>query len=228
MRSALLQQVQATPVRATPSYRFFFHTHRLAASLSGTFVAVFLLGTTAFAAQGALPGDVLYPVKIHLNEAVTEAVAVSDEAKATWNASVAEERVKEAEKLAVAGKLSSSTVAQLKSSFDNHAERVVALTRKVHEKDPEKSSKISEDFSASLDVHSDVLAGIGQPIDIQAVTAPAAKVMSATEIAPSVQVEDDASKSFSDHVRARAAEIRQDERQDRINDRGNEGEDERN
>lgn len=37
-------------------------------------VAALLGGGTSFAAQGTLPGDLLYPVKVGFNERITEAV----------------------------------------------------------------------------------------------------------------------------------------------------------
>src|SRR3989338_8750977 len=63
-----MRQVRAQP--AIPSYESglsgFFVRHSMPA-----FAAVFVLiigGGPAAAAEGALPGDILYPVKVHVNE----------------------------------------------------------------------------------------------------------------------------------------------------------------
>lgn len=228
MRSALLDAMEAstaTPSKAPPSRSFLFHSRRFTAALSGTFAGVLLLGTTTFAAQGALPGDPLYPVKIHVNETAFGVAAVGDEAKAKWNASVAEERVKEATQLALAGKLSSRTVAELESDFDDHAQKVVSFAKKVREKDPKKSSKISEDFSSSLEKHSDVLAEIGRPASLAQAAAPVAKMMAIStseEEEEDTNLDDDSPKKFSDHIRARSKEIRDNERQSREEERDRE------
>ena len=62
-------------------------------SASFALLLVFVLGGgTAYAAQGALPGGLLYPVKVYVNESVAEALATSPEAKLSFHASRAEER----------------------------------------------------------------------------------------------------------------------------------------
>src|SRR3989338_9283268 len=50
----------------------------------------------SYAAQGALPGDALYAVKVRVNEPVLGALALSSSQKAEWAMRVAGERLKEA------------------------------------------------------------------------------------------------------------------------------------
>lgn len=54
----------------------------------------------SYAAEGSLPGDTLYPVKIGVNEPVREVLAVTPRAKAVWAARRVERRLEEAEALA--------------------------------------------------------------------------------------------------------------------------------
>src|SRR3989339_1139174 len=57
-------------------------------------VAVFLLsGGAAAAAEGSLPGDFLYPVKIHVTEEVRAYLADSDEERALWEVIRTERRI---------------------------------------------------------------------------------------------------------------------------------------
>ena len=53
-------------------------------------------GGVSIAAEGALPGDGLYPVKISINEKVVAAFSVSVDAAANWEARLAERRLEEA------------------------------------------------------------------------------------------------------------------------------------
>src|SRR3989338_7473764 len=91
-RALLSEYVKMRPVRAQPaipSYESglsgFFVRHSMPA-----FAAVFVLvigGGTAAAAGGALAGDILYPVKVHVNEEMRATLATTPKAKADWHVS---------------------------------------------------------------------------------------------------------------------------------------------
>jgi hypothetical protein len=68
---------------------------RPAALVAGTLV-IFLVSGTSFAAEAALPGSPLYPVKVNVNEEVRAALALTPEAKADWDITRAERRLEEA------------------------------------------------------------------------------------------------------------------------------------
>src|SRR5262245_60533234 len=63
-------------------------------------LALLFTGGVSFAAEKTVPGDLLYPVKVGVNEEVRGWVALSDHAKASWDARVASRRLEEAEELA--------------------------------------------------------------------------------------------------------------------------------
>lgn len=77
-------------------------------------------GGTSFAAQSALPGDFLYPVKVEINENVESAFAVSNKSEATLQAKLVEERLSEAEKLAVKGTLTNEASLELRNRIEAH------------------------------------------------------------------------------------------------------------
>ena len=89
-------------------------------------VLVLLMGAgTSYAAEGALPGDTLYPVKTQVNERIATAIAVTPEAKARVDAARVARRLAEADTLAASGALSTSTqaivdegIAQAADDFD--------------------------------------------------------------------------------------------------------------
>src|SRR3989344_949142 len=87
-------------------------------------VAVFIAGGgVSLASENSLPGDLLYPVKVYVNEEVRAAFSASAESKAGWEARRAERRLEEAERLAVQGKLDEPTEASVEAAFQKHAKR---------------------------------------------------------------------------------------------------------
>lgn len=89
---------------------------------------ILILGSgTAYAAQGALPGSPLYPVKVNVNDAVRVALATTPQQKALANAAVAQERLDEAQALEAQGRLDATTTAELQQNFDEHAAIAIAL-----------------------------------------------------------------------------------------------------
>ncbi|MDP3735657.1 MAG: DUF5667 domain-containing protein [bacterium] len=122
-------------------------------------IALLVGGGTSFAAGSALPGDVLYPVKIGVNEEVGSFLAFSDEAQARFDARRAENRLEEAEKLAAKGRLDAEASAQIESRFESHTkafeEGVAAVAAK---KNSPSSFEMHSNFEASLGAHEQVLA----------------------------------------------------------------------
>lgn len=63
-----------------------------------------LVSGTSYAAEGSLPGDFLYPIKVNMNEEVRGLFVFSVNARAGWEVARVERRLEEAEHLAVRGK----------------------------------------------------------------------------------------------------------------------------
>jgi hypothetical protein len=78
------------------SNRSSFHKPMAAAFAA----ALLIVGGVSVAAEGSLPGDVLYPVKVSINERVVDLAAVSEKADVRWETKVAERRLDEVKKLA--------------------------------------------------------------------------------------------------------------------------------
>lgn len=122
-------------------------------------IALLLGGGTTFAAEQSLPGDVLYPVKVSVNEGVRGWFAVSDGAEARLNARLAERRLEEAEELASDDRLDDSTRSEVESRFRMHAEKIKEAVNNLDD-DPDKRSEvfgISSDFEASLRAHEGII-----------------------------------------------------------------------
>jgi hypothetical protein len=134
MRVSLYEAMKQAPadvqeVRVSRAVRSTYVWFSPRFALPVAVVLVMGLGTgTAFAAQGALPGDMLYPVKINVNEAVEVALAGTPAQKATTEEHIAERRVAEAQTLAAQGRLDATTTQELEDNFDEHASRALAFT----------------------------------------------------------------------------------------------------
>jgi hypothetical protein len=124
-------------------------------------------GGATFAAEGALPGDLLYPMKIYVNESVQGVLKVGDARKAKWEAEKTVRRLEEAESLATEGRLSTTTIEAIKvhveesvSEFHVIVER--ARERETSEEEKEEIEHVHADFDATLDTHAQILSTMGE------------------------------------------------------------------
>jgi hypothetical protein len=153
MRIALRAAMHAPSGPVPSPYHFFFSRALVPLSLV---LVLAVGGGTAYAAQGALPGDALYPVKRAVNERVEGALALSREAKAKFDARVASRRLAEASALSSKGHLSDDVEAELAADFDAHAEKLI---RRIEE-EPEASIEETRSLAASFE---DELAAYAPP-----------------------------------------------------------------
>lgn len=140
-----------------PQNTFFMHP-----ALAGLMIVFVAGGGTSYAAADALPGDLLYPFKIHVNEGIAQALAISQEAKANQNAELAVRRLEEAETLASEGRLNSEVRADIEARFEEHAEQFEGKAAALIEKD-EKIESIADaqsNLEASLRAHAAILADL--------------------------------------------------------------------
>ncbi|MBI4122071.1 MAG: hypothetical protein HY461_01945 [Parcubacteria group bacterium] len=123
--------------------------------------ALLVGGGTSFAAAGSLPGDTLYPVKVHVNEEVRAWFAVSSVSQAQWDAHRAERRLDEAARLAAEGRLTAEASADIEARFAAHARAVQDRAARLEAKqDTHASLGVRSDFEASLKAHERVLANL--------------------------------------------------------------------
>ena len=93
------------------------------------FVAVSTI--TTWAAEGALPGDVLYSVKIKINEEVRGLLAFNPIAKVELEARRVATRLAEAEQLATKGKLNEATGREVTARLEQHASKVKTMVAEL-------------------------------------------------------------------------------------------------
>lgn len=128
-------------------------------SMIATLLMVLVLGGgTSFAAERALPGDILYPAKVNINEEVRGWLAVGNESQVEWDARRAERRLEEAEKLMAEGKLDAETEAELQTRFEKHVASFRENAEDLEEKQKAKSFEAYSNFEAALQAHERILA----------------------------------------------------------------------
>lgn len=130
MRHLLDQYMDAHPLEGMRS-PFLFYASRSAAA----FAVLLVVTGTSYAAENALPGDILYPIKTQINEKVSGALALSPSAKAAWHAEVATTRLHEAQQLASEDRLTTHTSEMLQGDLDGHASAAASIAADLPEDD---------------------------------------------------------------------------------------------
>lgn len=123
-------------------------------------------GSVAFAAEGTLPGYLLYPVKTEVNERVRGAVAFTSQSKAAWEVRLVERRLEEMEKLA-ARPLSSEAKEATQKNLERYAERVkdrVVLFE--NKKDIASATATTEQFMKVLRAHDVAAEGLRKKMHV--------------------------------------------------------------
>lgn len=144
-----------TPIKTAWIELYVFSRKSLAGILA---VALLFSGTgISYAAEGSAPGDILYPLKVEVNEPIVTALSVTVEDKASWNALRAERRLEEAERLASENKLTDSVKAELLARFDEHAEEATKDIQKLKDSGSSSAIGIASNFETRLAAHETVL-----------------------------------------------------------------------
>ncbi|HVZ75836.1 MAG TPA: DUF5667 domain-containing protein [Candidatus Paceibacterota bacterium] len=151
----------APPRRTVVRSSYSIFSMRFAMPIAAFLLVVFAGGGTALAAQGALPGETLYPVKIYVNENVAGALAIGDAAKASYNISVAQTRLEEAETLASMGRLDATTTSELQANLDAHVAQARGSADSLAQSDPSAAVEAQVTLDSALAAHSSILSGIG-------------------------------------------------------------------
>lgn len=143
--------------KALPSPYPFMFLRKPAAVALIALLAVSSGAGISYAAEGALPGDLLYPVKVSVNEEVRALVAFSPEAKAELEARRAEKRLTEAVVLASEGKLNAEAQAELASRFEKHADRAAAQVALLEAHDAPVAVDVASRFETRIAAHLEIL-----------------------------------------------------------------------
>lgn len=156
IRERLVAHMYEHPMSVRSPYQHFFVRSPLMAVLT-LLLLVGLGGATTYAAADALPGDPLYPVKVGMIEPVRGLLALSPEAKAVVNVSIAETRASEVVQLAAKNKLTPENGISFKEDFDHSLRAARTTLKKLSEENPDAADKLEKSLTASLDEHETAL-----------------------------------------------------------------------
>lgn len=109
-------------------------------------------GGTSFVAQKSLPGDVLYPIKIHVNENVESLLAMSPKTDAEVAEEQAARRVLEADQLKAKGLLTEKLNSEIIDSFES---KIVEMNKHLAELDGKGDTQFVSELKNKLDVELD-------------------------------------------------------------------------
>ncbi|KKW29728.1 MAG: hypothetical protein A3K06_02700 [Candidatus Doudnabacteria bacterium RIFCSPHIGHO2_01_52_17] len=160
IRGRLLELMKLRPVEK-PKFLFFAFSWRLVAPALVAVLVLALGGGTAFAAQGSLPGDSLYPVKVNFNEPIRTALAFSATAQAGVHSELAQERLKEAEELASQNRLDDVVEAAVVIRVERHLARAKQHISELEgEGKVEEAAALNSNLEATLQAHEDIIVKI--------------------------------------------------------------------
>jgi hypothetical protein len=147
----------ASPYFPNIAFGPFAFPARAAYAFAALLLIVAVSGSTAYAAESAVPGDLLYGVKTSVNEPVALALSVSAQSKAQTHAAIAEERLAEAQALASKGALTATTSARLADSFSANAADASDLIARIAPRDPASAAALHTAFSSAVATHASAL-----------------------------------------------------------------------
>lgn len=143
-------------VQAEPYFALRFNAF-YTRSVMGVF-AMLLLVVVPVVAERAIPGDVLYPVKVRFNEEIRSTLAVSPYAKVEWETERLGRRISEARLLASEGKLTEEAEAEVAEAVRQHADAAQKSINEIRESDSDEAAIAEIAFESALTVQSEVLA----------------------------------------------------------------------
>jgi hypothetical protein len=143
------------------SFRFFYSRAFVASAL--IFILIIGTGTSVtYAAGNSLPGQALYPVKVHVAEPIEGVVIAATggtSGTANWQNTLAERRLTEASTLAAENKLASSTQTYLENQVALHVDQSNNDSAKLAAAgDTQAASDVRTNLEARLAAHAELLA----------------------------------------------------------------------
>jgi len=135
----------------------YFMEKKFVPALSLALLLIATGGTSLFA-ESALPGDLLYPVKLGLNEQVRGLTAITPEAKAKFALEVTDRRLKEVALLSSKGLLNAETSSVIQTELLKQAGQIKnQVASLVSTNNIRSAQEISLNFESSLRAHELIL-----------------------------------------------------------------------
>ena len=125
------------------------------------FALIFIFGGSALAinnSEKSLPGDLLYSVKVNVNEPLRGVSLLNTSSKVKWEAKKLDRRFEEIEILAVQGKLDKDKSEKVQNKIDEHTEEFGTLViMEEEELGKEEAQDSKEALKAKIEAHDRIL-----------------------------------------------------------------------
>lgn len=154
-RETVAAQKAAAYIESQPYTLISIH-NRMVQAAFGVF-AVFVFIVIPAVAERAVPGDVLYPIKVSINEEVRSTLTFDATEKIEWETERLERRISEVRLLAEEGKLTEETEARAVEAVKAHAEAAQGEINKLKESDVDAATLAEVEFGSALEVQTAVL-----------------------------------------------------------------------
>lgn len=151
-------------IEEAPSfYERFFHFSRRFVLTSATVMGVLMLSTggVSYAAESAVPGDLLYPVKTQLNEPVQGFFHFSPEAKMEWEMEQMERRLEEAQILTSQGQIQGEFKDQLNQKLEGNQNQILNHVNDLREQgQDEEADAIVQNLGLMMSENKDAVINV--------------------------------------------------------------------
>jgi hypothetical protein len=142
----------------SPYWQFFMWSSSAASEkFAYVFAVLFIVivgAGTSLASEKALPGDILYSMKVGVTEPIRTALTVDPIEQVRWQGELVNRRLDEAEKLESKGQLDATTTEQIEKSFVKHEKSVKSLERRAEQTSRSKDvEKVRTDFEEKKQKH---------------------------------------------------------------------------
>jgi hypothetical protein len=117
---------------------------------------VLFVGVPALA-ERSLPGDMLYTMKVEINEEIRSTLAFSPYAKVEWEAERLERRLSEARLLSQAGRLTEAVEQEVAEAVKKHSDNAQETIGEMRETDEENAVLAEIAFASVLEAQADIL-----------------------------------------------------------------------
>jgi hypothetical protein len=143
------------------NYYFMNNKYKFVPAIAMFLVAILVGGTSTFA-EMAVPGDLLYGVKVSVNEPVAGLFAFTKEEQTVWRERLVERRLNEAQKLVSSNSLDTENRVYLEDAIQKQIDDFNASADELSKEKDEsnKSSDINIRLQAALSAHQDVLLAV--------------------------------------------------------------------
>lgn len=152
--------IKATPVPKTKlimePYRMVNVPRWYMQTFAGAFALFLIVGVPALA-ENAIPGDILYPVKVNVTEELRSTLSTNSYEKVVWETTRLERRVAEARLLAQRGELTPKIEADVLAAVQIHSKEAKRQIETLRETDSDGAALAQMTFATALDVQSSVL-----------------------------------------------------------------------